>query len=112
MERYAENIVNYFDLENYFKAEDPLNTRQIVPKSDIDEDNEGCDSLEEITDYFFDVYSSFSLSNSSYNMTYNDLEHLIEYLVTRYPKEDQIEEKTKLKKCNRRKVRLALKMCV
>lgn len=95
---FAQKIVNYFDLENVLKT---TQNEDLIRNLNEEEIYHGCDSLEDIKRYFFDTYSGFDSSN----MSATALEHLVGYLVTRYPKEKEIEHRTKQLKCPRKKVK-------
>lgn len=105
IDRVAKKMVDYFEIEKLFYIDRNTDLknhhhRRPTPKPEIEGQNVGCSSLEDIQSYFFDVYSS---DKKSFNMSINELENLIEYLVTRYPKDEQIENRTRFHKCRRKK---------
>ena len=89
----ADNFVAYFDLENKLLADNYFKQSGPVELSD-------CDNLDNISNYFLDVYSE---SNNK-TMTVDDLENLISYQINKKHKHSETKDKSDKIKCKRRKV--------
>lgn len=107
IDKYAKRIADFFNFEKLIKADKISNfpsimqhQKQIDEKSDGENHHIGCSSLQEIKTYFFDVYSN---DKQSFNMSATELENLIEFLVTDFPKDGQVLNRTRWHKCNRKK---------
>ena len=98
LEVFAENIINYFDLENKMIADsyfENFHQREINS-----EDSKKCDNPEEISNYFLESYSG-----KTKNMTNEQLESLISFHVTRGNRDNNSEYRSRRNKCKRRKVK-------
>lgn len=107
IDKYAKRLAEFFNFEKLIKVNKisnlpskMQNLKQMDQKSETNNQHIGCSSLQEITTYFFDVYSN---DKQSFNMSKRELENLIEYLATDYPKDGQILNRTRWHKCNRKK---------
>jgi hypothetical protein len=113
LEQFADNINSYFELNKLVEAnnamrnmQDDATTASAESNQGNDENNSGCNTTEEITDYFFKVYSD--RSNQSY-ISSSKMDEMIKYQVLGHPKSKLIQARTDKHKCARREVRGRIK---
>ena len=93
LEAFAENIIQYFDLENKLITDN----QELNENDEHNKENSKC-SVESLSNYFLNVYPQ------NKNMTGKDLDNLIAYQIKRGPKDNQTEYKTKRHICKRKHV--------
>ena len=89
----ADKFIEFFDLENKLIADN------YFAKSNSDE-NFKCENVNNITDYFWEVYSK----NESKKLTAEDLENIISYQINKRYRDRETKERSDQNKCKRRKV--------
>lgn len=92
IESFSHKIINYFDINKYLAITNEESNRITDYKND-----KKCDSIDEINNYFFNVYGE---NDTIYS---KDLNNMIKYQITGL-KDENIEKKTKRKACRRKEV--------
>ena len=93
----ADKFIEYFELEkklvadNYFENEENF----------FSNENEKCQNVDKINDYFFEVYSE---KKNERNLTSDDLENLIIHQIQKKYKDNEAKLKSQENKCTRKKV--------
>jgi hypothetical protein len=100
-EKWAQNLIDYFDLENYrlnYGEEEPESLANLKSRS---EPEKGCNSLDDFKNYFLNVYGH---QNDNKFLNNSDLELLIKHQVSNSPKEKDFLKLSNMFKCQRKKV--------
>jgi hypothetical protein len=93
IESLSHRIIKYFDINKYLSTRNEETYRTAYNTKN----DKKCDSIEEINNYFFNVYGE----NNTINRI--DLNNMIKFQITGL-KEEDIEKKTKRKSCRRKEV--------
>ena len=103
-EKMARKLIYFLNLDKISigsSFENEQAQAEMLAKNSIAKDPllEGCETPEQIRDYFFKVYS-----NDSSKFDSKELDQIILHQVTGDPKEGDLNEKTKIHKCKRKTV--------
>jgi len=103
---WAENLIEYFDLDKKLIADDYFENFEYDNDEKTISYNETskCDNLDSINNYFF-----YSYSGQHRNMTQEQLEKIISYHVNRAPRDVHTEVRSKSSICKRKQANAFLR---